>query len=71
LGLEHRIDITSHARSIVSQSHGGAADDEYVCDDAPADQALPERGESPLDLGPAKQNVIRLGHAASRSLADR
>src|SRR6185437_9963323 len=33
-GLEHRIDITSHARSIVSQSHGGAADDEYVSDDA-------------------------------------
>jgi hypothetical protein len=42
-----------------------------VCDDAPADQALPERGESPLELCPAKQNVIRLGHAASRSLADR
>src|SRR6478736_8833920 len=34
VGLEHRIDITSHARGIVSQSHGGAADDEYVCDDA-------------------------------------
>ena len=44
MGLEHRIDITSHARGIVGQSHGGAADDEYVCDDAPADQALPERG---------------------------
>jgi len=71
VGLEHRIDITSHARSIISQSHGGAADDEYVSDDAPADQALPERGKSPLDLCPAKQNVIRLGHAASRSLADR
>ena len=71
VGLEHRIDITSHACGIVSQSHGGAADDEYVCDDARRTQALPERGESPLDLGPAKQNVIRLGHAASRSLADR
>jgi hypothetical protein len=46
VGLEHRIDITSHARSIVSQSYGGVANNEYVCDDAPADQALPERGES-------------------------
>ena len=30
---------------------------------------LPPQGS--LDLCPAKQNVIRPGHAASRSLADR
>jgi len=71
VGLEHRIDITSHAGSIVSQGHGGAANDEYVCDYAPAGQSLPKRGEGSLDLCPAKQNVIRPGHAASRSLADR
>lgn len=71
MGLEHGIDITSHAGSVVGQGHGGAADDEYIRDDAPAGQALAKRVEGSLDLCAAKQNVIRPGHAASRSLADR
>jgi len=33
--LEHRVDITSHAGGIVGQGHGGAANDEYICDDTP------------------------------------
>jgi hypothetical protein len=43
----------------------------HVGDDAPAGQALAKRGEGSLDLRPAEQNVIRRGHAASRSLTDR
>ena len=69
--LEHRVDITSHAGGIVGQGHGGTADDEYVCNDAPAGQALAKRSKGSLDLCPAEQNVIWPGHAASRSLADR
>ena len=69
--LEHRVDITSHAGSIVGQGHGGAANDEYISYDTPAGQALAKRSEGSLDLCPAKQNIIRPGHAASRSLADR
>src|SRR5579863_1905793 len=69
--LEHGIDITSHASSVVSQGHRGAPHDEHVRHDAPAGQAIAERREGSLDLCPAKQNVARFGHAASRSLADR
>jgi hypothetical protein len=59
--LEHRIDTTSHASSVVSQSHGGTADDEYICNDSPARQALPQRRKGLLDLGPTEKNVARLG----------
>jgi hypothetical protein len=45
VGLEHRVDITSHAGSIVGPGHGGAANDEYICDDIPAGQALAKRSE--------------------------
>ena len=69
--LEHRTHITSHAGSVVGQGHGGAANDEYICNDTPAGQALAKRSEGSLDLCTAKQNVIRPGHGASRSLADR
>jgi hypothetical protein len=55
--LEYRIDVTSHAGSIVGQGQG-AANDEYICDDTPAGQALAKRSERSLDLCPAKQNVI-------------
>lgn len=68
---EYGVDITSHAGSIVGQGHGGAADDEYISDHAPADKAVAKRSEGSLDLCPAKQNIVRPGHAASRSLADR
>jgi hypothetical protein len=69
--LEHGIDITSHASGVVSQGHRGTANDEHVCHDAPAGQALAKRREGSLDLCPAKEYVARLRHAASRSLADR
>ena len=68
---EHGVDITSHASSIVGQGHGGATHNEYIGNDTPADKAVPKGGEGSLDLCPAKKNVIRPGHAASRSLADR
>ncbi len=57
--------------SVIGQGHRGTANDEHVRYDAPAGQALPKRREGSLDLCPAKENVTRLGHAASRSLADR
>src|SRR5580704_11266127 len=68
--LEHRIDIAGDAGSVVSQGHSGAAHDEYVCHDAPANEALAQRGERPFKLGPAKEDTVSLAHAASRSLAD-
>jgi hypothetical protein len=33
---EHGVDTPSHAGSVVCQGHRGAADDEYIGDDAPA-----------------------------------
>jgi hypothetical protein len=57
---EHGIDITSHAGSVIGHGHSGAADNEYIGDDAPAGQALAERGEGSLDLGPAKQTLAKL-----------
>jgi hypothetical protein len=68
---EHGIDITSHASGVVSQCHSGTAHDEHVRHDASAGQALPEGREGSLDLCPVEENVTRLGHAASRSLAGR
>jgi hypothetical protein len=67
--LEHGIDIASHAGSVLG--HGGAAHDEYISEDTPADKALAKRGEGSLDLRRAKQNVIPVWSRASRSLADR
>ena len=68
--LEHRIDIAGDPGSVVSQGHGGAAHDEYVCHDASANEALTQRGECPFKLRPAKEDTVSLAHAASRSLAD-
>jgi len=42
-----------------------------IGDDTPAGQAFAKRSKGPLDFCPAEQNVIRPGHAASRSLADK
>ena len=60
-----------HAASVVRQSHSGAAHDEHVCYDSPADKALAQRSECPFKLYPAKQDAVSLAHAASRSLADK
>ena len=67
--LEHRIDITSHARSVVGHGHRGTANHKHVRYDSPSGQPLPKRREGSFDLFPAKEDVTRLGHAASRSLA--
>jgi hypothetical protein len=69
--LEHRIDVTGHASGVVSLSHGGPANQEDIRHDATTGQALAERRERSLDVCPAEENVIRFGHAASKSLADR
>jgi hypothetical protein len=69
--LEHRIDIAGDAGSVVGQGHSGAAQYEYVCHDASADETLTQRGECPFKLCPAEEDTVGLAHAASRSLADR
>jgi hypothetical protein len=68
---EHRIDVARDPASVVSQRHGGTADDEHVRDDTPRCETLAQRRESPLKLGPAEENPLSIAHAASRSLADR
>jgi hypothetical protein len=44
---------------------------EHVGDHAPPDQALAEGSERPLELYPVEEDTPRLGHAASRSAADK
>jgi hypothetical protein len=68
---EPGIDITGDACGVVSQSHGSTADNEHVRNDAPARQTIAEGGESPFQLGPSQKDVAGLGHAASKSLADK
>ncbi len=68
---EQRIDVARHAGGIVGQRHCRAAHDEHVGDHTPPDQALPKGGERPLKLYPVEEDALRLGHAASRSAADR
>jgi len=62
--LEQRIDVAGDAGSVVSQGHSGAAHDEYVCHDAPANEALAQRGKCPFKLCPAKEDTVGLAHAA-------
>jgi hypothetical protein len=68
---EPRIDISGHASGIVSEGHGSTAHDEHVRDDTPAGETLAESGESPFQFFPAKEDIVGLAHAASRSRADR
>ena len=68
---EQRIDVARHAGGIIGQRHGRAAYHEHVGDHAPLDQALAKGGERPLELYPIEEDALRLGHAASRSAADR
>jgi hypothetical protein len=68
---EQRVDVTRHASGIVGQSHCRTAYHEHVGDQAPPDQALAEGSERPLELYPVEEDASRLGHAASRSAADR
>src|SRR6266516_1268888 len=47
------------------------AHDEYVRDDTPAGKTLAQGSESLLQFCPAKEDIVSLAHAASRSRADR
>ena len=42
-----------------------------IGDHAPPDQAFTQGGECALKLGPVEEDTADLGHAASRSAADR
>ena len=68
---EPRIDIPGHAGGIISQGHGSTAHDEYVRHDTPAGKTLAQGSESLLQFCPAKEDIVSLAHAASRSRADR
>ena len=68
---EPRVDVAGHAVGIVGQGHRGAAHDEDVRDDASAGKPFAEGGEGPFEFGPAEKDIARIGHAASRSRADR
>jgi hypothetical protein len=68
---EQRVDVTRHASGIVGQSHCRTAYHEHVGDQAPPDQALAEGSERPLELYPVEEDTPGLGHAASRSAADK
>jgi hypothetical protein len=69
--LEQRVDVAGDAGGVVGQGHRGAAHDEDVGHDSPADEAIAQRGECPLKFCPAQQDTAGVAHAASRSLADR
>jgi len=56
-----------HAAGLIV-SHSQLAPGRHV---GQRDQTIPQRREGPLDLCSTKENVTRLGRAASRSLTDR
>ena len=68
---EQRVDVTRHAGGIVGQRHCRTTYHEHVGDHTPPDQALTEGSECPLELYPVEEDALRLGHAASRSAADK
>jgi hypothetical protein len=68
---ESRVNVTSDAGRVIRPRHGSAADYEDVRDDAPAGQAVAQGREGPFKLRPAEEDIVRLGHAAAKSLADR
>jgi hypothetical protein len=68
---EQRVDIARHAGGIAGRRHCRAAYHEDAGDHAPPDQALAEGGERPLELYPVEEDAPGLGHAASRSAADK
>jgi hypothetical protein len=67
----HRHPWPGHAGGIISQGHGSTAHDEYVRDDTPVGKTLAQGSESLLQFCPAKEDIVSLAHAASRSRADR
>jgi hypothetical protein len=61
--------VAGHPIGIVSKCHRRATNNEQVCYDASAHQAIAECRKCSFQLGAAHQAVI--GHAASKSRADR
>jgi hypothetical protein len=68
---ERGIDIAGRSGRVVGQSHGRAADNEHISDDAPAREPLTQIGKSAFEFCTAEEHIVRLTHAASKSLADR
>jgi hypothetical protein len=68
---EHGIDVAGYAGGVVGQGHGGAAHDEHISHDPSAGEALTQGGEGLFQFRPAQEDIVGLGHAASRSLAER
>ena len=68
---EQRINVAGHAGSVISQCHGRPADDEDVGHYASPDEPVAEGSERLLDLPAVEEDARRLGHAASRSAAER
>jgi hypothetical protein len=52
-------------------SSRGATHDEYVGENTPPGKTLPQSSDGPLKFCPAKKDIDRLAHAASRSRAER
>jgi hypothetical protein len=67
VGHGPRIDVAGHAVGIVGQRHRGAADNEYAGDDTSSGQALAQGSEGTFKFRPAKEDIISITHAASRS----
>lgn len=68
---EPRVNVPGCPGGVIGQGHRGTACHEHVRDDASAGEPLAQGGEGPFELGPAKKDITRIGHAASRSRADR
>ncbi|MFG1998601.1 hypothetical protein ACGFNU_05575 [Spirillospora sp. NPDC048911] len=54
VGHEESVDVPGDSDSVVSQSHGGPADDEQVGDNSAADEPFTQNGERAFQLGSAQ-----------------
>jgi hypothetical protein len=65
------IDVAGHSVGIVSQGHRCTTGYKYVGDNTPPGKTLPQGSEGALKFRPAKKDIARIAHAASRSRAER
>jgi hypothetical protein len=56
---------------VVGQRHRGTTHNKHVGDDTSSGQTLAQGGEGAFKLYPAKEDIVSITHAASRSWADR
>jgi len=71
VGDEQRIHVAGDAGGVVGQCHCRPANDEDIGDRATPDQSLAKGCEGSLKLYAVEKDAPRLGHAASRSVAER